>query len=461
MNPTTVAPYIGLTDEEISAMLSEMGISGINELFGDIPHRLFIDEEPKYSRPLTEIEIKEIIKKTISKNIGLGEVKLFIGGGVWPHFIPSAVKEILRRSELLTSYTPYQPEVSQGMLQALFEYQSLMVELLDIEVVNASMYDWATALGESFRMAKRVKKKNKILYPRYISHERLEVAKTYSEPSNIILQEYSQSGIDGSADLEDLKSKMNKDVAAVYIEYPSYLGFIPYNIREVGEIAQDNGALFIVGVDPTILGIFESPGKLGADIVVGEGQPLGLPMSFGGPLLGIMGCRFDSQLIHQLPGRLVGLTETIEGGRAYTMILQAREQHIKREKATSNICTNQALCAVAVAAYLSLLGKNGMIELGKQILAKTRYLANRLSKIDNVKAPLFKAIHFKEFTYRVENERAENVLTELYKKQVVAGIDVGRFYNDLPEAILTCVTEIHSREDLDMYVEFLREVVGE
>jgi len=452
-------PLIGLTDEEVSSMLLEMGLRNINELFKDIPPRLFMHGELEYSKPLTESEVKQVIKDIISKNVAVGEVKLFIGGGVWPHFIPSVVKEVLRRSELLTSYTPYQPEASQGILQALFEYQSLMAELLDIEVVNASMYDWATALGESFRMAKRVTRRNKILYPHYISYERLEVAKTYSEPSSIILQEYSQDKVDGSVDLEDLKNKMDRDVAAVYIEYPSYLGFIPINIREVGEIAHDRGSLFIIGVDPSMLGIFESPGRLGADIVVGEGQPLGIPMSFGGPLLGIMGCRMDSQLIHQLPGRLIGLTETTRGERAYTMILQAREQHIKREKATSNICTNQALCAVAVAVYLSLLGKNGIIELGRQILSRTKYLISRLSRIGNLQAPLFKAIHFKEFTYRVRGKKAEHVLAELYKKKILAGVDVGRFYSDLPEAILTCVTEIHSKKDLDLYAESLREVV--
>ncbi|MEM3397967.1 MAG: aminomethyl-transferring glycine dehydrogenase subunit GcvPA [Nitrososphaerota archaeon] len=454
-------PFIGLTDEEVSSMLSELGLKDVDELFRDIPPKFFLRGELKFSRQLTEAEVRESIRNIISKNLALGEVKVFLGGGVWPHFIPSVVKEILRRSEFLTSYTPYQPEISQGILQALFEYQSLMAELLDVEVVNASMYDWATALGESFRMAKRVKRRNKILYPQYVSRERLEVARTYCKPSNIILQEYSVDSTYGSVDLEDLKSKIDRDVAAVYIEYPSYLGFIPSNIRDVGEVAHDHDALFIVGVDPTLLGIFESPGRLGADIVVGEGQPLGLPMSFGGPLLGIMGCRMDSQLIHQLPGRLIGLTETIRGERAYTMILQAREQHIKREKATSNICTNQALCAVAIAAHLSLLGKNGFIELGKQILARTRYLIKMLSRIDGVQAPLFKAVHFKEFTYKVKNKKAEYVLKRLYEKNILAGIDVGRFYNHLPEAILTCVTEIHSKDDLDIYVESLREVVEE
>ncbi len=452
-------PFIGLTDEEISSMLSEMGLRDINELFKDIPQELFIRGELKFSKPLTESEVSQIIKNILSKNIVLGEVKLFMGGGVWPHFIPSVVKEILKRSELLTSYTPYQPEVSQGILQALFEYQSLMAELLDVEVVNSSMYDWATALGESFRMAKRVTRRNRILYPHYISYERLEVARSYTEPSHITLQEYSQSRIDGSVDLEDLEKKMDKDVAAVYIEYPSYLGFIPSNIREVGEVAHEYGALFIIGVDPTALGIFESPGRLGADIVVGEGQPLGLPMNFGGPLLGIMGCRMDSQLLHQLPGRLIGLTETLRRERAYTMILQAREQHIKREKATSNICTNQALCAVAVAVYLSLLGKNGIVELGKQILARTWYLISRISKIKNIQIPFSKAVHFKEFTYRVEDKKAEYILAELHKKKILAGINIGRFYNDLPETILACVTEIHSRSDLDVYVESLKEVV--
>ncbi|MCS7125396.1 MAG: aminomethyl-transferring glycine dehydrogenase subunit GcvPA [Aigarchaeota archaeon] len=452
-------PYLGLTQEEINSMLMEMGIEKIEELYRDIPSKFFLKRPLQYSQPMSEEEVRQHIKKILSKNKVANQIKLFIGGGAWFHLIPSAVKEIVRRSEFLTSYTPYQPEVSQGMLQALFEYQSLMAELLDIEVVNSSMYDWATALGEAFRMVSRVTKRSKILYPQYISPERLKVAETYTEPTNIMMVEYIQNRIDGSVDLEDLKKKIDQDTAAVYIEYPSYLGFIPLNIREVGEIAHDHKALFIIGVDPTALGVFESPGKLGADIVVGEGQPLGMPVNFGGPLLGIMGCRMERELVHQLPGRLIGMTVTHKGERAYTMILQAREQHIKREKATSNICTNQALCALTAAVYLSLLGKNGIRILGEQILARTKYLISRLSKIVEVEAPLFKSIHFKEFTYRVVNKQSREVLRRLFEKNIVGGISIDGMFRDVGDAILTCVTEIHSKEDLDYYVDSLKEVV--
>ncbi|MEN2973969.1 MAG: aminomethyl-transferring glycine dehydrogenase subunit GcvPA [Candidatus Caldarchaeales archaeon] len=452
-------PYIGLTREEVTSMLLEMGLKSIDELYMDIPSRFFIKNALQYSKPLSEEEVRRHLKIITSKNKTASQFKLFIGGGLWPHIIPSAVKEVVRRSEFLTSYTPYQPEVSQGMLQALFEYQSLMAELLDVEVVNSSMYDWATALGEAFRMASRVTKRNKILYPRYISPERLKVAETYSKPSNIRLVEYLQNRVDGLADLEDLKNKIRDDTAAVYIEYPSYLGFIPTNIREIGETAHDHNALFIIGVDPIALGIFESPGKLGADIVVGEGQPLGMPLNFGGPLLGVMGCRMDRELIHNLPGRLIGMTLTVKGERAYTMILQAREQHIKREKATSNICTNQALCAVTAAVYLALLGKKGIKELGEQILARTKYMINKLSRIGKVEVPLFKNIHFKEFTYRVHGVKSGEILKNLLEKKIFGGIDIGGMFNGLDDGILTCVTEVHSREDLDYYVSSLREVV--
>ena len=451
-------PYIGLTDEEIRSMLAEMGLSSFDELYRDVPEKLRLDDSERFTR-MSEEEVISNVHSILSKNKSSGELKHFIGGGVWPHHIPSVVKEVVRRSEFLTSYTPYQAEASQGVLQALFEYQSLMAELLDIDIVNSSMYDWATALAEAFRMAKRVTRRSKILYPRYISPQRLEVARTYTEAADMNIEEYKQSRFNGTADLEDLKQKISDDVAAVYVELPSYLGFIPLNIREIGEIAHDKKSLFIIGVDPTILGIVEAPGTLGADIVVGEGQPLGIPMSYGGPLLGIMGCKMDRRLVNQMPGRIIGMTSAGEE-RAYAMILQAREQHIKREKASSNICTNQTLCAIAAAVYLSLLGKEGIRRLGEHILARTKYLSKRLASIDGVEAPLFKAPHFKEFTYRVEGKHPDILLERLMRKGVLGGVNVGSEFNELKNSILTCVTEIHSIRELDMYVSLVEEVAN-
>jgi len=451
-------PYIALTESEVEEMLREVGVKDVDELYSDIPSKYLL-ERFDFPPPRSEMEVKELIEDILSKNRCMGELKLFIGGGAWPHYIPSAVKEIISRSEFLTSYTPYQPEASQGILQALFEYQSLLAELLEIDVVNASMYDWATALGEAFRMAARVTRRKKILYPHYISPQRREVATTYSSGMGLRLEDYMQLE-DGSVDLEDLKGRLDRDVAAIYIEYPSYLGFITKNIKAVGELAHEVGALFIVGVDPTALGIFESPGRLGADIVVGEGQPLGLPMSFGGPLLGILGCKLEPRLLHSLPGRLIGMTKTLRGDeRAYCMILQSREQHIKRERATSNICTNQALCAVAVAAHLSLLGRDGVVELGRQILARTSYMIRRLSEISGVKAPLFDAPHFKEFAYKVDGYPSYKLLRKLLEKGIVGGIDLSREFDELGNSILTCVTEIHSKQDVDQYVSVVKEVV--
>ena len=451
-------PYIALTEDEVREMLREIGVKNVDELYSDIPSKYLL-ERFDFPLPRSEMEVKELVEKILSKNRCMGELKLFIGGGAWPHYIPSAVKEIVSRSEFLTSYTPYQPEASQGILQALFEYQSLLAELLEIDVVNASMYDWATALGEAFRMAARVTRRRRILYPHYISPQRREVASTYSSGMGLRLEDYMQLE-DGSVDLEDLKGRLDRDVAAIYIEYPSYLGFIAKNIKAVGELAHEVGALFIVGVDPTALGIFEAPGRLGADIVVGEGQPLGLPMSFGGPLLGILGCKLEPRLLHSLPGRLIGMTKTLRGDeRAYCMILQSREQHIKRERATSNICTNQALCAVTVAAYLSLLGRDGVVELGRQILARTNYMIRKLSEISGVKAPLFDAPHFKEFAYKVEGHPSHKLLRKLLEKGIVGGIDLSKEFDELGNSILTCVTEIHSKQDIDQYVNIVKEVV--
>jgi len=369
--------------------------------------------------------------------------------------VPAVVKEVVSRSEFLTAYTPYQPEVSQGVLTTLFEYQSMVAELYGVDVVNSSMYDWATAVGEAFRMAHRYNGRRRIVVPRYASPERMEVAMTYVRPLELEIVEVGQDRR-GRINEEELKEKVSSDTAAVYVENPSYLGFVVENVSAVSEITHDAGSLFIVGAEPTSLGTLKPPGEYGADIIVGEGQPLGLPMNFGGPLMGILGCRLEQKLVHMLPGRIIGMTEDIKTqGRAFTMVLQAREQHIRREKATSNICTNQALCAVAAATYLALLGKNGLRSLSEHIFAKTGYMIERFSRIAGVEAPLFDAPHYMEFTYRLRGREAGWLLDALLKRGIVGGLDVSRMSPEMSGAVLTCVTEVHSIGDIEEYAKAL------
>ena len=422
-------------DSVKKAMMEKLGIRSIDELFKDIPKEIMFKGVLKVGlgRPLTELEVYRIVEELLSKNVVFKNPPPFLGGGVWPHYVPPVVKEIVRRSEFYTSYTPYQPEITQGMLQSLFEYQSLIAELTGMDIVNASMYDWSTATAEALLMSVRVTKRARVIVPSTINPQHLSVIRTYLEPKGIVIERVKYDFETGLMDIEDLKEKLTSDVAAVYVENPSFLGFIEVNVKGIGELAHEKGALFIVGVDPLSLGVLEAPGNYGADIVVGEGQPLGLGMNYGGPLLGIFGVKGDMKLIRQMPGRLIGMTTTRDGKRiGYVMILQTREQHIRREKATSNICTNQALCALAAAVYLSLLGPKGIKEIGKVIMYKSHYAAKKLNEISGVKAPKFKAPFFKEFV--VDFNDTGKSYVEIHEKLLGKGIHGGIYLkNDFPE----------------------------
>jgi len=448
-------PNIGVPEAE---MLAELGVSSIDELFKDIPAKFRLKGPLKISDGLSEIEVYRLIEAILAKNSDTGQQSSFLGGGVWSHLIPQAIHAIVERTEFLTAYTPYQAEISQGMLQGLFEYQSLIAELVDLPIVNASMYDWASALGEAALMAGRVTNRKKIIIPELLSPYRRAVLQTYTNPANLILEKVSCNPISGNVELEKLKELVDNDTAGVYIENPAYLGYLEVESETIAEIAHDRGAQFVVGVDPTSLGILRPPGSYGADIVVGEGQPLGSAINFGGPLLGLFGCQDDRRLIRQLPGRIIGLTTTVDGDRrGYVMTLQAREQHIRREQATSNICSNQALCAITATIYLCLLGPRGLQQLGEQIIQLRHYAEKRLTEIDGVKAPRFDAPHFKEFVLSLENTgpsrrgtiNIRNVLEQMQKRHVLGGIPLDRSFPQLRESVLVCVTEVHTMEDID------------
>jgi len=457
-----IHPYIPNSVPEIrEEMLKEIGVNSVEELFTDIPEEIKLKKELNIPNSISENQIKDFIELTLSKNITASEIPTFLGAGCWPHYIPAVVNEIVNRSELKTSYTPYQPETSQGLLQALFEYQSLICELTGMDYANCSLYDWSTSLGESARMVTRITRKNEFIVPHFINPERLATLMTYAEPVGIKIVQTKQNKITGQTDLTDLEKKLSNDTAGVYLENPSYLGYYELGVETISEIAHKHDALFVIGVDPISLGILEPPSNYGADIVIGEGQPLGNEMNYGGPLLGIFGCRGE-KLLRQMPGRIVGMTTTIkEAHRAYCMVLQTREQHIRREKATSNICSNEALCAIATATYLSLLGPIGLRNLCETIITKSHYAMKKLNDIKGIKAPLIEAQHFKEFTINF-NETGKKV-EEVHKKLLKYGIHGGKIlkhdFAELGETALYCFTEIHSQQDIDKLVETIEKVL--
>ena len=453
-------PYLPNSVTEIKErMMEELDIRSIDNLYSDIPEGLRFNGELDIPGPYSEAELKEMVLGLLQKNRSL-RCPPFLGGGVWPHYVPAVVDEIVRRAEFLTSYTPYQPEISQGMLQAVFEYQSLICELVGLEVTNSSLYDWSSALGEAARMACRLTRRDTVAVPYLISPQRLAVLKAYTEPVGISVVQVYYDKTTGLLDLEDLKEKVDDHTAAVYIENPSYLGFVEEGVEAIAETAHDSGALLVVGVDPISLGLLRAPADYDADIVVGEGQPLGNHMNYGGPLLGIFACRKDPKMIRQIPGRLIGLTQTLEGSRrGFVMTLQTREQHIRREKATSNICTNQALCAVAGAVYLSLLGPSGLRELCEVVASRAHYAMRRIGELPDVRAPLFNSFHFKEFTVNFRGKTVAEVHRELLDRRLHGGKPLVKEFPELEETGLYCVTEMHSKRDIDRLVSALKEAL--
>ena len=455
-------PYLPTGVESIEkAMMADIGISSIDDLFKDIPESIRLKRKLKLPNTMSEFELKEKIRALLAKNISGQEMPIFLGGGVWPHYVPVVVEEIVNRSEFLTTYTPYQAEASQGVLQAFFEYQSMMCELTGMDISNCSLYDWASAVGESARATVRVNHRNEIIYPHYIHPERLMTLKTYTEPADIKTVEVEQDKETGQIDLDDLKKKLTDKTSAVYIENPSYLGFLEQGVDEISDLTHKNESMLIVGVDPISLGILKPPGQYGADIVVGEGQPLGSPLNYGGPLIGIYACNGE-KLLRQMPGRVIGMTTTTDGKqRAYCMTLSTREQHIRREKATSNICSNEALLTVASAVYLSLIGPSGLRDLCTTIMTNSHYAMKRLSQIRGVKAPGFEASHFKEFTVNFDKTkvRAKDLHKRLLKQGVHGGKVIKNEFPELGESALYCVTEVHSKSDIDKLAGALKEAL--
>ena len=454
-------PFLPNLDETlVSEMLRRIGAGSVDDLFSDIPHSIRLKRRLRIPEAQSEYTVRREIQSRLASNTTPPGSLCFLGGGVWPHYVPAAVESITARQEFYTSYTPYQAEVSQGMLQSLFEYQSLMCDLLGMEVCNSSLYDWASAVGEAARMAAKVTGRERLLVAGNAGPQRLAVLNTYVEPMGLKVERVAFDTSTGRLDSTQLKRSLSRDVAALYFENPNYFGVIEEEADDLISAVHSVGALGIVGVDPISLSLLREPGSYGADVVVGEGQPLGIPMNYGGPHLGIFAVR-EAKLARSMPGRLIGITATVAdpSQKAFAMVLQTREQHIRREAATSNICTNQALLALAAASYLALLGKSGFRQLGETIVSNSHYAARRISGIRGLRSPRFGGAFFKEFVVEYPRATADVVQRRLSKQGILAGHPVEREFGLGPRAGVFCVTEVHTSEDIERLAVAIKEAL--
>jgi len=434
--------YLPHTAEDRKAMLAAIGVEKAEDLLADIPADLRLDRPLNLPQALSEPDLAKHLAALAGSNSDLQQYTCFLGAGAYDHYIPSVVDHILRRSEFYTAYTPYQPEISQGYLQALWEYQALIAELTGMAAANSSLYDGGTAIAEAAMLAAGVNKRSQFLVASTVHPHYRAVLNTYAIDRGYQLNEIAYR--DGVLDDRDLQDKCSKAVAAVIVQSPNFFGCIE-DLQAVVDAAHAQGALVIAVVDPISLGLLEAPGKLGVDIVVGEGQSLGVPLSFGGPHLGFFAT--SEKLMRKIPGRIVGQTVDGDGNRGFVLTLQAREQHIRREKATSNICSNQALCALAAAVYLNTVGQEGFQQVADLCLHKTHYAYRQLTAIKGVEA-VFGAPFFKEFVVRL-NKPAAQVNQQLLADKIIGGLDLGRYYPELADCVLLSVTEKRTRQEID------------
>lgn len=442
-------PYIPHTQDEIKQMLEEIGVASVDELFADIPAEVrFHENEPFPGR--SENEVVREMTSILGQN---KTYPMFLGAGCYNHYVPAAVKAMISRSEFFTSYTQYQPELSQGFLRALFEYQTFICQLTGMDVSNVSLYDWAASLGEAALMAARIKKDRlNIIIPKTTHPARVEVLKTYIKGAGLNIVEVGYDAGSGQLDIEKLKCAVNKDTCMVYMESPNFFGVIDETAQEVSKIAHEAGSLFVLGTDMLSLSVLQPPAEFGADIVIGDAQSLGNPVSFGGSQLGVIACR--KEYVRDMPGRLVGETHDAEGRQGFVLTLQTREQHIRRQKATSNITTNNALNALASAVYIAWMGAGGLSELGSYLVKKPQEVAEKMDGIKGWKAPIFDSHHFREFV-AVSEDDPEVINKKLLKEGITGGLSLRKWYPELGNAALYCVTECCGEEDIERLLTVL------
>jgi glycine dehydrogenase subunit 1 len=434
--------YIPNTETQRQEMLRDIGARSADDLFACVPEDVRLKRGLSLPEAMSEMELAAHMKRMAARNTSCENAACFLGAGAYDHFIPSVVRHVLSRQEFYTAYTPYQPEISQGTLQAIFEYQSMICLLTGMDVANASMYDGASALAEAAMMACRAAGRGEVLAARSVSPQNREVVNTYAHFKGIQTAEFGYQN--GRADIADIKNKLSDNTAAIIIQSPNFFGVIE-DIAPVAELAHSRKAALIVSCDPISLGLLASPGALGADIAVGEGQPLGIPVSFGGPYLGFFAAK--EKWLRKMPGRIVGETVDRNGKRGFVLTIQAREQHIRREKATSNICSNEALCALAATVYLTAMGRQGLREAAEQCAAKSRYAYDQLLNTGMFE-PVFDAPFFREFALRYKGDIAA-LNARLLRSGIIGGYDMGRDYDELKSVWLVAVTEKRTRAEID------------
>lgn len=442
--------YIPNSPDERAQMLRTVGLEKAEELFSSIPADLRLSALLKTPAALSEMELLAGFEETAARNTAARRPS-FLGAGAYSHYTPTVVDHLIQRSEFFTAYTPYQPEISQGTLQAIFEFQTLVCQLTGMEVANASMYDGSTALAEAVLMAERVTRRQKVVVSSAVHPEYLEVVNTYVQHAGIELERLDFDAATGQTALAAL-SALDDKTAALVIQSPNFFGCVE-DVRALSERAHAVGALLVVTVTESMsFGLLRAPGTAGADIVVAEGQSFGVPLSFGGPYLGLFATR--EKYARQIPGRLVGEAIDKDGRRGFVLTLATREQHIRREKATSNICTNEGLIALAATIYLETMGPRGIEEVAMQCAQKTAYAARRIAELEGFTLP-FTAPRFNEFVVRAPTQAAELLSRLARERNITGGLALSRYYNERPNDFLVCVTETNSRVEIDALVEGL------
>lgn len=440
--------FLPATEADKAQMLEKIGVKSTDELFSDIPEKVRLGRELDLKEPKNEYELKKELNAMASKNANLQEYTSFLGAGVYDHFIPSVVDHVISRQEFYTSYTPYQPEMTQGELQAMFEFQTMVSEITGMPIVNSSLYDGGTAVVEAMYLANVQTKKSRLLVSKALHPEYRELVKTASKGKNIEIVEIDL--VDGRTDLDQLEKEVNEDTAGVIVQYPNFLGQIE-PLDKINEIIKTAPkAMMIVSSNPLALGYLTPPAEFGADIVVGDTQVFGIPAQLGGPHCGYFAT--TEKLMRKVPGRFVGETVDEDGQRGFVLALQTREQHIRREKATSNITSNQALNAVASSAAMSALGKNGVKEMSELNLQKSRYTKQQLADA-GIKAA-FDGAFFNEFVVEL-NKPVKEVNDQLFEKGIVGGFDLGRIYPEFENHMLIATTEIRSKDEIDAFAKEL------
>ncbi|HCV0016665.1 TPA: aminomethyl-transferring glycine dehydrogenase subunit GcvPA [Staphylococcus aureus] len=437
--------YIPLTEKDKQEMLQTIGAKSIGELFGDVPNDILLNRDLNIAESEAETTLLRRLNRIASKNITKETHTSFLGAGVYDHYAPSVVDAMISRSEFYTAYTPYQPEISQGELQAIFEFQTLICELTDMDVANSSMYDGMTSFAEACILAFSQTKKNKIVVSKGLHYQALQVLHTYAKTRKEF--EVVEIDLDGTVtDLKKLEEAVDDDTAAVAVQYPNFYGSIE-DLEKIHSFIEDKKALFIVYANPLALGLLTPPGSFGADIVVGDTQPFGIPAQFGGPHCGYFAT--TKKLMRKVPGRLVGQTQDDEGNRGFVLTLQAREQHIRRDKATSNICSNQALNALASSIAMSALGKQGIYDIAVQNIEHANYAKQQFIKKG---FEVLDGTSFNEFVVKFDKP-IQQVNEELVKYNIIGGFDLGVVSDDFKNHMLIAVTELRTKDEIDTFVE--------